>query len=100
MVLRNKLLETGWTPEQARLPLERLPQAIDHDCRVVGGTRQVGTGFDVDGAFGLRSISAGLDTIADLRLIGDGLVARALARDQAAAVLGEDWLRVPRRSLP
>lgn len=98
--LFGKFVADGWQPGQPRPPLETLLNHIDHICQVVGDARHVGFGSDLDGGFGLGSIPAGLDTIADLQLIGSGLVERGYAEEEVAAVLGENWLALLRRSLP
>lgn len=95
-----KFLVPGWTPGDPRPPLTKVLDHIDHICQVVGDARHVGIGSDMDGGFGLEGLPAGLDTIADLRFIGEGLAGRGYAADEAAAVLGENWLRLLRRSLP
>jgi membrane dipeptidase len=95
-----KFLVPGWSPGDPRPPLAAVLDHIDHICQVVGDARHVGIGSDMDGGFGLEGIPARLDTIADLRLIGFGLGERGYADDEVAAVLGENWLRLLRRSLP
>lgn len=95
-----KFVADGWQPGQPRPPLDALLNHIDHICQVVGSARHVGIGSDLDGGFGLNSIPAGLDTIADLQLIGSGLAERGYAEDEVAAILGENWLALLRRSLP
>lgn len=95
-----KFLVPGWRPGDPRPPLTTVLDHIDHVCQVTGDVRHVGIGSDLDGGFGLEGIPASLDTIADLRLIGNGLAARGFAADEVDAVLGENWLRLLRRSLP
>jgi membrane dipeptidase len=95
-----KFVADGWQPGRPRPPLAALLDHIDHICQVVGSARHVGIGSDLDGGFGLNSIPAGLDTIADLQLIGLGLAERSYAEEDVAAVLGGNWLALLRRSLP
>ena len=98
--LFGKFVADGWERGRPRPPLGALLNHIDYICQAVGSARHVGIGSDIDGGFGLDSIPAGLDTIADLQLIGVGLAERGYAEDEVAAVLGENWLVLLRRSLP
>jgi membrane dipeptidase len=101
-VLGNHFLMDGWTPAQGRgaVTLDDVAACIDHVCQVVGDARHVGIGSDFDGGFGLNKAPSGLDSIADLRFIGDALRARGYAPDDIEGILGVNWLRLLRRGLP
>lgn len=96
----NGFLRKGWRRGDPRLPLSTVVAHIDHVCQVVGDAHHVGLGSDFDGGFGLDSIPAGLDSIADLRLIGDALFACGFSQAEVEAVLGGNWLRLLRKALP
>jgi membrane dipeptidase len=102
VVLANYFLKDGWTTAEGRqaVTLDEVAAHIDHICQVVGGFEHVGLGSDFDGGFGLDKIPIGLDSVADLRLIGDTLSARGYRPQEIEAVLGGNWLRVLRRALP
>lgn len=98
----NRLLKPGWTrsdPKEA-VVLDDLVGAVDHICQVVGDAAHVGIGSDFDGGFGAESAPEGLDTVADLPRIGEALADRGYSEHDVAAVMGENWLRVLRNSLP
>jgi membrane dipeptidase len=102
MVLANEFLKDGWELEHGReaVTLEGVALAIDSICQMLGDSRWVGIGSDFDGGFGLESVPAGLDSIADLRLIGDVLSERGYSNADVQAILGGNWLRVLSESLP
>jgi membrane dipeptidase len=67
---------------------------------MAGNARHVGLGTDFEGGFGLDSIPAGLDTIADIQKLGPILAAKGYTDEDVAAILGENWLRHLRTYLP
>jgi membrane dipeptidase len=69
-------------------------------CDLTGGVRHVAVGTDFDGGQGAESAPLGIETIADLPRLGDALVARGFSDDEAAAVLGGNWLRWLRETMP
>ena len=95
-------LKTGWKPGDGRadITLSTLAAHIDHICQMAGNARHVGLGSDFDGGFGLNAIPAGLDTIADLQLLGPILEAKGYQEEEVAAILGENWLRHLQTYLP
>lgn len=95
----NPMLQAGWTPRAPRLPLERVAEAIDYVCQLVGDAAHVGIGSDFDGGFGVASVPAGLERWADLQQLGPLLSARGYAPAAIAAILAGNWLRVFRATL-
>jgi len=95
----NKMLAEAWRSGDARLPLARLTEAIDHICQVTGLAASVGIGSDFDGGLGRESVPETLDSIADLGKIGDLLAERGYATADIEAILGGNWLRVMRQVL-
>ena len=86
-------LQEGWRRGDPRVPLARAAEAVETLCELAGGASRVGLGTDFDGGQGAESAPDGIDTIADLPKIGDKLRARGLGEDEAAGVLGGNWLR-------
>ena len=72
---------------------------IEHIFDLVG-PQHVGIGSDLDGGFGTGDAPDGIDTVADLRLIGEALLARGHSTAIAEGVLGGNWMRVLREALP
>ncbi|HUS98126.1 MAG TPA: membrane dipeptidase [Hyphomicrobiaceae bacterium] len=95
----NRMLDAAWRSGEARLPLERVVEVIDHICQVTGAASFVGLGSDFDGGFGRESVPEGLDSIADLGKLGSLLAERGYTASDVAAILSENWLRVMRRVL-
>jgi membrane dipeptidase len=94
--LYNQFLNAGWI-RAGEHPVVTLADVRAHAERIAGliGWDRVGIGSDLDGGLGLEETPVELDTIADLALVGD--VAPAEHRE---GVLGENWLRWLRRTLP
>ncbi len=95
----NTMLEPAWREPMPRVSLERVVQAIDHVCQVVGSARHVGLGSDMDGGFGREAVPEGLDSAADLPKLADRLTARGYAPADVEAILSGNWLRVMRTVL-
>lgn len=98
----DRFLKGGWKPEDGRevVPLANLIQHIDYVCQLVGDAAHSGIGSDFDGGFGLDMLPMGLDSVADLRLIGDALAASGYSQTDVDAILGGNWLRLLDQALP
>ena len=98
----NHFLDAHWKRGDRRDPisLETLAAHIDHICQMAGDARHVGLGTDFDGGFGVESVPAGIDTIADLQKLAPVLTAKGYNNQEVAAVLGENWLRHLKTTLP
>lgn len=98
----DRFLKGGWKPEDGRevVPLAKLIQHIDYVCQLVGDAAHSGIGSDFDGGFGLDMLPMGLDSVADLRLIGDALAAAGYSQADVDAILGGNWLRLLGQALP
>jgi membrane dipeptidase len=98
----NKFLLGGWRPGDPRewVTMEHIIAQIDYICQRVGDALHVAIGSDFDGGFGLDKIPIGLDSIADLRLIGDALGFRGYTQDDVDAIMGKNWLTKLRMALP
>ncbi len=80
--------------------LSAVIRAIDYVCQRAGDARHVGIGSDLDGGFGAESTPAGIDTVADLQKVADGLREAGYTSSDIEAVMSRNWLRVLRQSLP
>jgi membrane dipeptidase len=96
----NRFLVHGWTPTDARLPLDMVAAQIDAICQTAGDARHAGLGSDFDGGFGLDQTPEGIDTVADLQGLAPLLAARGYNDADVAAILGGNWIEHLRRSLP
>ncbi len=79
-----------------------LETVLDHVQHMIGlvGADHVGLGSDLDGGFPPTDAPQGIDSVGDLRRIGEGLAARGLDDSSIAKILGGNWMRVLRRTLP
>jgi membrane dipeptidase len=99
----NTFLKIGWLvgkSNREEVSLTNLVDHIDHICQLAGDARHVGIGTDFDGGFGLQSTPKEIDTIADLQKIVPLLLSRGYSEEDAAAILGGNWINQLRRSLP
>jgi membrane dipeptidase len=72
---------------------------IDYICQMAGDAAHVGLGSDYDGGIGLQTVPAEIDTIADLQKLVSLLLERGYTEEDAAAVMGRNWLTALRRIL-
>jgi membrane dipeptidase len=97
-----RFLDREWTPTDGRqaITLEHVVAQIDYVCQMAGDARHVGIGSDFDGGFGVQYAPAEVDTIADLQKLGPRLEEKGYAQEDVAAILGENWFSLLRRTLP
>lgn len=102
LVLGNRFLKNGWEPSHGRdaVTLSDVAAGIDYICQMLGDAAHVGLGSDFDGGFGLDKVPKGLDSVADLRLIGESLDAHGYHQQDIEGILGRNWLRFLQRALP
>jgi len=102
LLLGNRFLKDGWDPSQGRdaVSLSDVATGIDYICQMTGDAAHVGLGSDFDGGFGLDNVPQGLDSVADLRLIGESLDARGYNQQDIEGILGENWLQFLQKALP
>jgi membrane dipeptidase len=99
----NTFLKDGWLKGRSsreEVSLERLVDHIDHICQLAGDALHVALGTDFDGGFGLQSTPKEIDTIADLQKLVPLLLTRGYSQEDAAAILGGNWINMLQRSLP
>jgi membrane dipeptidase len=102
LVPYNRFLVWGWTEQDGRhaVTLRHVVDQIDHICQLAGDARHVGLGSDFDGGFGLQSVPVEVDTVADLGKLAPLLAEKGYTGEDIAAVLGENWISLLRRTLP
>ncbi len=98
----NRFLLPGWEQRDGRqaVGLQYVVAQIDLICQMAGDALHVGLGTDFDGGFGLQSVPAGLDTIADLHLLAPLLSEKGYSEADIAAIFGKNWLYRLSRILP
>jgi membrane dipeptidase len=102
IVLANFFIRDGYGANSQRsdVTLDHVAAHIDHMAQLVGHTHHLGIGTDFDGGFGLSRIPTGLDSVADLPRIGEHLSKRGYGDEQVEGILGGNWLRVLKATLP
>lgn len=102
MAFYNRFIKVGWDKgaRKEAVTLADLVRHIRHICDLAGDAAHVGIGSDFDGGFGLESVPREIDTVADLRRIGDALSAARFSDAEIAQFLGGNWIRLLRRALP
>jgi membrane dipeptidase len=97
----NRMLVEGWADAgRPAVPLSRVAEAAHHTAQAAGTHRAVAVGSDLDGGFGAEATPAGLDTVADLPRLADGLADLGFTDEEIWDILGRNWLRFLERALP
>lgn len=101
-VLFNRFLDAGWSPAAGKgaVSIESAVRHIDHVCQLAGSARHAAIGSDLDGGFGCEAIPREIDSVADLRRIGEALGAAGFADADIEAIMGGNWLRLLESVLP
>ena len=95
----NGFLKPDWQRKDD-VTIELVIDAIDHVAQITGSSAHVGLGSDFDGGLGAESIPAGMDTVADLQLIGEALGRAGYDQADVELIMYGNWLRVLRSCLP
>jgi membrane dipeptidase len=98
----NSFLVPGWRRGDDRhlVTLDHLVAQIDYICQIAGDARHVGLGTDFDGGFGVQSVPAELDTIADMPKLIPLLSNKGYSSADITEIFGGNWLRKLRSFLP
>ncbi len=101
-VLYNRFVKAGWEKSARKdaVTLADVVTHVKHICDIAGNTRHVGIGSDFDGGFGVESIPAELDSVADLHKVGDALSSAGFRDEDVKNFLGGNWIRVLEKGLP
>jgi membrane dipeptidase len=92
------MLSPGWirgksTPKERNVTLATVLDHMDHICQLAGNADHIGSGSDLDGAFGKEQCPADLDSIADLQKIPALLQQRGYSPQDIEKVMHGNWLR-------
>ncbi|HUG33630.1 MAG TPA: membrane dipeptidase [Anaerolineales bacterium] len=100
----NTFLRVGWARQSGsrreEVGLDAYIAHIDHVCQLAGDSLHAGIGSDFDGGFGLQSVPPGIESVADLQLVGSKLLERGYNDTDVENILGGNWLRFLREHLP
>jgi membrane dipeptidase len=100
-VFANRFLDATWTAASERgVALAEVVRHIDHLCQLTGTARHCAIGSDLDGGFGVESTPDELDSVADLTKLANALTRAGYGEDDISGIMGGNWLRVLRRTLP
>jgi membrane dipeptidase len=91
--------ERGVTNRQV-VRIDAILDHVDHICQLAGNDRHVAIGSDLDGGFGTEQTPTGLDTIADLQQLAQGLADRGYGEDSVRRIFGENWRSFFQQHLP
>ena len=102
IVSANNFLKPGWKDSGGRagVTLDYFVAQVDYICQLAGDAKHVGIGSDFDGGFGIQSVPAEIDTIADLRKIIPILSQKGYTEADISAILGGNWLAHLQNTLP
>ena len=92
------MMVPGWirgksTPAELNCSLETIINHIDHICQLAGNSLHVGTGSDLDGAFGREQAPYDLETIADLQKLIPLLEKRGYKNEDVINLMHGNWIR-------
>ncbi len=98
----NRFLKQGWQRGDRReqVSIQLVISQIDAICQAAGNASHVGLGTDFDGGFGVQSVPAEIDTIADLRKLSPLLIEKGYTEQDIVSILGGNWLERLRQVLP
>ena len=95
VVMNNHFLKAGYRKRDPKesVTLDDVAAHIDHVCQLLGSADHVGIGSDMDGGFGREDAPAEIESIADLRKIGDAIQDKyAYGEEDVAKIMGSNWV--------
>jgi membrane dipeptidase len=100
MVLYDKFLVSPDEYGVRKATLADVVQHIRHIADLVGHTRCIGIGSDMDGGFGREKVPAEIATSADLPRLADALAQANFSDGDIHAILAGNWRRFLHNALP
>jgi len=102
IVPTNGFLNPNWKDTGGResITLDYVVSQIDYICQKAGNAQHIGIGSDFDGGFGLQSVPAEINTIADLLKLIPLLSQKGYPETDITAILGGNWLAHLQDTLP
>ena len=79
---------------KSEFPLSLVINQFDYICQLAGDADHVGFGTDFDGGFGVPGVPVGIETIADLPKVLNGLGERGYTEEQLQGMASGNFLRV------
>jgi membrane dipeptidase len=73
---------------------------VEHVCSLVGHTKAVGLGSDMDGGLSTDALPQGIDEPSGLMLLAEGLAQRGWTDDALRAFMHGNWARVVGERVP
>ncbi|WP_020468221.1 dipeptidase [Zavarzinella formosa] len=97
------MLAPGWvrgesTPQSANVTMATYVDHIDHVCQLAGNTNHAAIGTDLDGGFGTEQTPMDLNTISDVRKIGDILKSRGYTDTDVEKIFSGNWINFFRKA--
>ncbi len=98
----NDFLRPDWRFLGGResVTLEDVIAQIDYICQMAGDAHHVGLGTDFDGGFGLQSVPAGIEGIADLQKLVPLLLKKGYEPADIERIMGWNWIAKLQETLP
>ncbi len=75
-----------------------LADHVDHMAQLLGTTKNIGIGTDLDGGYGTEQTPSDLDTIADLVRFAEILEARGYSQDDLEGICAQNFISLLRRA--
>jgi membrane dipeptidase len=97
------MLQPDWVrgvTTNENLTLGSVADQVDHVCQLAGNSRHAAVGTDLDSGYGIEQTPNDLDTIADVQKIPELLRKRGYGKEDVAAVMHGNWMRLLERGLP
>jgi membrane dipeptidase len=100
----NSFLKVDWRRQSGsrkeEVTLQHVLAHIDYICQLAGDAKHVGLGSDFDGGFGLQSVPAEVDTIADLHKLAPMLSEKGYSDADIESIFFLNWQRILETTLP
>lgn len=98
----NGFLRPEWKASGGResVSLAFAAAQIDYICQLAGDAHHAAIGSDYDGGFGLQSVPAEVDSIADLQKLVPHLGEMGYSEAAITAVMGGNWIQLMQECLP
>jgi membrane dipeptidase len=105
MVFAEPMLNPKWdwanrgaNPSHATRSMSAVVDHVDHICQLLGNSRHVGVGSDLDGGFGRELAPTDLDTVADLQKLPGLLRDRGYGEAEVAGICHGNLVGLFRRA--
>lgn len=92
----------GWKKGKGKndVALSTVVKHMKNVCEISGDSLHSGIGSDLDGGFGAESIPQDIDTVADLRKLGEALSKQGFSSSEVSNLMGGNWIQLLEKALP